>query len=88
MKPLSELENNWRENVNLKDTLAPHASAQLLKCADELQAWLREADKELQEAADNQRPDIMGPRYGAAISASRKWVREELLGTTRTEGKK
>ena len=78
MKPLSELENNWRENANLKHEIAPHASAQLLKCADLLQAWLREAHEEL----------IRDTISEKTLSGWVKWVRDKLLGTTRTEGEK
>jgi hypothetical protein len=88
MKPLSELENNWRENANLKDTLAPHASAQLLKCADELQAWLRGWHNELGKNDTLPHPDKLGPVYGMAIEYARKLIQEKLLGTTRQEGEK
>ena len=52
---------------------------------DLLEAWLRGWDKEFEEAAASQGPDPIGPLYGAAISASRTWIRADLLGTTQQE---
>ncbi len=63
MKPLSELVKEWRARG-----WNPYA--------DDLEAWLREADKE-----------AYGLRY-EGMTKSSNWIRRNLLGTTRTEGKK
>lgn len=88
MKPLSELRDKWERQSNTPTPTDEFQAANFHfdrgrhYCAAELQAWLREVDKELVEAAASQGPDPIGPLYGAAISASRNWIRTELLGTT------
>lgn len=74
MKPLSELVKRWRIEAEEFPTLAPRTSGQLKECADELQAWLREAD------------DFVG-RYGS-MGFSICSIRHKILGTTRQEGEK
>lgn len=65
MKPLSEFVKEWRARG-----WNPYA--------DELEAWLREADEWAEEKS-----------WDAGVGWLRKSeVRCELLGTTRTEGKK
>jgi len=76
MKPLSELvkafEDNWGAHAD--DECSECMAARQI--TEKLQAWLREADKVLDEAERN--PSVV--QLG--------WVRHKLLGTTRTEGKK
>ena len=67
---------------DLEEPLAALAHDCWKQCADELEAWLGERHRELDKAEASQGPDPIGPLYGAAISASRKWIRQELLGTT------
>ncbi len=95
MKPLSEFAEGLRTEV---EDGCLHDSPSRCFCvetterhADELQAWLSGWHRELDKAEASQGPDPIGPLYGAAISASRNWIRTELLGTTqkpKQEGEK
>ncbi len=83
MKPAIELVKEWRTvSVNEECGLAPSYVVGLRKAADDLQAWSREADKECAEAIEH----CDGKDYETVVRIS--WIRRELLGTTRTEGKK
>jgi hypothetical protein len=74
MKPSSELVKEWRD-------MASHpkwnslVAFRLNECADELQAWLREADEFLAD----QRVDFSMSAFTVDM------LRAKLLGTTRTE---
>ena len=88
MKPLSKLERKWREEEKLFLEYAAHpdnpeaskrwkaVAKEKGICADELQAWLREADRAILQ------------NESGYYRLSKLWIRRELFGTTRTEGKK
>jgi hypothetical protein len=88
MKPLSELVKEWRIDGE-KLSLSSDAALMNQANADELQAWLREADTDtppkwfekalLNLFRDNEYLFTKGRTLWQAI-------RRELLGTTRTEG--
>ena len=95
MKPLSELERKWREEEKLFLEYAAHPdnpeASERWKavakekgiCADELEAWLREADK----WSESQQVSSWGTVNEVWTNA---WMitRQYLLGTTRQERKK
>jgi hypothetical protein len=88
MKPLSELVKEWRLD---SEKLSGDARLVNQGCADELQAWLREADSEempdwFEKALLKLFPDEMY-RFMLGTALWRK-VRLNLLGTTRQEGAK
>ena len=79
MKPLSELVKEWRLDGK---KLSGDAALTNQSCADELQAWLREADKELALALAEASPSQLEPLG---------FIRDSLLGTTqkpKQEGEK
>ena len=82
MKPLSEFleefphENWWGE----------HDPKRCRRC--KLQAWLREADKHVALRIIRAVPPALTPLRLDASNKAYEHVREELLGTTRTEGGK
>ncbi len=80
MKPLTELVKEWREYAKLTAACGSVTSGisaeSLIRCAEELQAWLREADEWTWREAD---------REGTVCVSD---ILSDLLGTTRTEGEK
>ncbi len=87
MKPLSELVKEWRAraeslNHDLEEPLAALAHDCWKADADELQAWLREADEEVLLETESEQDACTWIM----------WIRDKLLGTypgtTRMEGKK
>jgi len=76
MKPLSELVKEWRKKQDL-DSMYQFSHA---ICADELEAWLREAE----EWVD--RNTYLAVGISGQIDS--KDILRNLLGTTRREGKK
>ena len=78
---MSELERRWREEADGYRKLAPVSAEETERCADELQAWLREADKALLRGANSLEANLLG-----GTSQDRGWscrcLRTELLGTT------
>ena len=78
MKPLSEFAEEWREYAKLTAACGSVTSGisaeSLIRCANELQAWLRVADQEM--ALHAMAPD----------SVSTEWVRQDLLGTIQSSG--
>jgi hypothetical protein len=84
MKPLSELEKQFRESRahTYASENADHYrgfDAGQLRAAESLQAWLREATKEV---------SVKSAGRGSFSKLYSVWVLSNLLGTTRTEGKK
>ena len=79
MKPLRELVTKWRveiwdEQGGRDNPYHVGLNSKSQDCADELEVWLREADEWLSgEFVFDFDPDI---------------IRYQILGTTRTEGKK
>ena len=83
IKPLSEFEKDWKKRIENPEQITEFMSTQakaafrlaMMRCADELQAWLREADKAALKLCEDD-------AYVANL------FRYEILGTTRTEGEK
>ena len=75
MKPLSELRDKWERQSNAPTPTDEFQAANFhfdrgrQYCADELQAWLREADRELSK------PDNEYPREGIKPSTIAKLLR-------------
>ena len=79
MKPLSELVNKWRE-LQLDYSGKGYQVAARRGCADELDAWLREADAWLDKEEKAREGD-----FYCENDVSTDDVRRDLLGTTRVE---
>ena len=87
MKRLSELVKKWREyqdKVNSSDL--GFTSGDKGECANELQAWLREADKTVKGWKLIRLDDV--DVSNVVFKELRKDFREKILGTTQTEGEK
>ena len=89
MKPLSELVKEWREYAKLTAACGSVTSGisaeSLIRCAEELQAWLREADDYLQGWGKRRFMGIGKPLktpFSKGDHSSVKMVLQMVLGTT------